>query len=122
MRSSHPSGGFRSARSVDARFRVLGPDATPQGPHHAVRTSNLGAGGAFLVTDDPRPVGTRVWIELLLPAPARGLITTGEVRWLRDSEEDPVRGMGVKFDKLSDDDLLVLGDFLATQTGRFSAA
>lgn len=88
-----------------------------------MRTTKLGAGGAFLVMDDPLPLGTRLLLELLLPKPARTIVTVCEVRSVSDAEDVPdPRGMGVKFDPLSEEDLRVLGDFLSTETGRFSAA
>jgi PilZ domain-containing protein len=120
-----PSGTFRSVRSTDARFRALATGDVPTGPHIAVRTTKLGAGGAFLIMEDPLPVGTRLQLELLLPKPARPIVTICEVRSVSDAEaeggKDP-RGVGVKFEPLSEDDLRVLGDFLSTETGRFSAA
>ncbi|MDP7111161.1 MAG: TIGR02266 family protein [Myxococcota bacterium] len=68
------------------------------GPHGFVKatTENLSAGGLFVATKAPYPVGSRVDLVLrILHAPPMEL--GGEVRWVRDAAGGGIQGgMGIQ--------------------------
>jgi uncharacterized protein (TIGR02266 family) len=57
-------------------------------------TRNIGAGGAFIATDRPLPVGERLRLTFSLPDAAAPVSVGAEVRWMR---EGPSAGMGLRF-------------------------
>jgi Tfp pilus assembly protein PilZ len=83
------------------------------------RTHDLGAGGAFIVSNTPPPVGTRVSLTI---GPDRltgqRFSIDGRVAWIRRSEH--THGFGVKFDPKGDHDTARLRFLLrrAAETGR----
>jgi uncharacterized protein (TIGR02266 family) len=113
----HFRGKPRPGRRVELRYRVVETHET--GPEQIAYTSNIGIGGAFIVTADPAPPGSRLTLALGVPnhgdAP-RQITVKGEVRWISDGEEDPVHGMGVKFSGLQVDEVLALNDYFASLT------
>jgi Tfp pilus assembly protein PilZ len=86
------------------------------------RTRDLGAGGAFIVSNTPPPVGTRVNLTIGPDAvTGQRFSIDGRVAWigwLRRGEE--ARGFGVKFDAKGDHDTARLRLLLrrAAETGR----
>ncbi len=67
---------------------------------------NISRGGVFIRTRDPRPVGTRLLLELRLSGGEAAIRGEGVVRWIQ--AEDPAAhprrapGMGIQFTKLDD--------------------
>jgi uncharacterized protein (TIGR02266 family) len=71
-------------------------------------TKNIGVGGAFILTTDPPPPGTRLRMTVKVPK-AAAIEVEAEVRWIIDGKHDePERehGMGVKFHGLQVDQLM----------------
>jgi uncharacterized protein (TIGR02266 family) len=61
-------------------------------------STNLSAGGIFIATSDPHPVGTHLELVVRLPGKRPALLVHAEVRWTDGS------GMGVQFLFESDDE------------------
>lgn len=76
-------------------------------------TENLSASGVFIATYSPKPIGSKVDVTLTLPTGAH-LVVPGTVRWMRGATPsgDTWPGMGVSFDKLSDDQEAKIRDFI----------
>lgn len=55
---------------------------------------NVSLGGMYLVTESSVPYGTKVELELFLPALKEDVRIEGVVRWIKDD------GMGVQFGSL----------------------
>jgi len=58
----------------------------------------LGAGGMFVETESPRPVGSRVELEFRLPGLAEPVEISGRVAWVGEIGGDRPGGMGIAFD------------------------
>lgn len=71
---------------------------------------DVGAGGAFIVTSEPRAVSDALVIELVLPTSDQVFTLTAVVRWVSPA------GMGVEFLGEPTDVLLELTDYFATLT------
>jgi hypothetical protein len=113
----HFRGKPRPGRRVELHYRVV--DAEDVGPEQVAYTRNIGIGGAFIVTADPAPPGSRISVELGVPvagAAPRNIAVRGEVRWIVDGEDDPVHGMGVKFTGLAVDEVIALNDYFGSIT------
>ncbi|MBI3073360.1 MAG: PilZ domain-containing protein [Deltaproteobacteria bacterium] len=86
-------------------------------------TVDIGLGGVFIATDVLLPRGTAVEISFSLPQRAVPLVFSGVVRWLNDGTPQPddaddrptVRGMGIAFQDVAPDALIVLSEFLANE-------
>ena len=111
MMQRHFRGQPRPGRRVEVRYRSVDPHA--DSPTFEAWTRNIGVGGAFIVTNDPPPVGTPLEVTLRLPG-GRALVVRGEVRWCADGDDDPLVDMGVKFDRLSVEDTLALNEYFVT--------
>lgn len=86
-------------------------------------TSNIGVGGAFIRSDDPEAVGTRLKLALKVPTSDVPIEVDAEVRWLVEPEDDRHEpGMGVKFHGLEVECLLRLSEYFASLTGAESAS
>ncbi len=98
--------------------RVDEPDEV-QPERMVSRTHDLGAGGAFIVSSSPPPVGTRVTLTIG-PDSITGqrFSIDGRVAWIRRGND--ARGFGVKFDAKGDHDMARLRFLLrrAAETGR----
>ena len=84
---------------------------------------DIGLGGVFIATDVLLPRGTAVEISFHVPKRAEPLVVSGIVRWLNDGstpreegdDRPAVRGMGISFQGVSPDSLIVLSEFLASE-------
>jgi len=108
-RKDHYRGKPRHGRRVDVTVRAEEAGGS-LGPPSVGYTKNLGAGGAFLVIDEPSARGTR--LELTVSLPGSPLVCRGEVRWTHESDDDSMRGMGVRFVGLEVEQIVRLNDFL----------
>lgn len=113
---THPR--FPADLPVDCRIDEL--DHHRRAPDRFLsRTRDLGAGGAFIVSANPPPVGTRVNLHIG-PESASGerFALDGEVAWIRRGHGS--RGFGVKFDAKGEHDTARLRVLLrrAAETGR----
>lgn len=69
-----------------------------------VTTKNLSEGGLFIVTAEPKPVGTRVQVVLYPPGIELGLPILGTVvHSVKEGEGGGPAGMGIRFDDLDED-------------------
>jgi len=87
---------FKSIESMEGRF--------------GGRTSDLSQGGVFMHSEDVKPVGTRLELEVPIPG-GSPVIVTGTVRSIRYHKNRPV-GMGIEFDRLEDPALGVIQWFI----------
>lgn len=64
-------------------------------------TRDINAGGLFIETENPKPVGTEIALYFNLPGGEGGIETMGRV--VRTTAGDPMNpsGMGVEFDELT---------------------
>lgn len=69
-------------------------------------TSNHTIGGMFIKTERPLAVGTRFVLRFQLPGTGRAIETEARVRWTLPVEvaAPMTPGMGVRFDRLTDQD------------------
>lgn len=93
-------GTARPGRVMPVRFRT-----TDREPWVQTETRNIGVGGAFLVATTGVPVGTAIFVEVVLPGTDRMFVLPGVVRWISKGE-----GMGVQFVGVDVDVLLELND------------
>jgi hypothetical protein len=98
----HYRGVARQGRHVAVEVRLAGRASV------AARTRDIGVGGAFILSNDPFLPGSHIEVVLQV-APEAPLVLGAEVRWI-----EPGHGMGIRFDTLAVDDLLVLGEYLST--------
>ena len=68
-------------------------------------SGDVSAGGIFVATYKPLPVGAKTTLSFVLPG-GYHVVCEGEVTWLRDAmnEWDAPPGMGISFVNLSDED------------------
>ncbi len=116
-RRAHFRGRPRASRRVTVRFR---PEGAPVADAIAAHTHDIGVGGAYIATERPAAVGSRLEIEIDVPSPSRAISLSAEVRWVTNADRllagrEP--GMGVKFAALDVDALLALSDFFASLAG-----
>jgi uncharacterized protein (TIGR02266 family) len=76
---------------VKTRIFLLKPDEDK--PTEA-KISNIGPNGAFVRSDSPLPVGTRITLVFRLPGKLKKFKVPGIVRWLREGKKC---GYGVEF-------------------------
>lgn len=85
-------------------------------------TEDISEGGVFVASYAMVPVGVSVELELGLPGGFE-IRATGTVRWLRcsgaadDGTEPP--GMGIQFDRISDDDRELIREFVRNRSPLF---
>ena len=117
-RTSHFRGKPRPGRSVPVTYRAAASGDAQGVPRVETSTRNLGAGGAFVLCDDPLPIAACVELILHLPRPARDIEVKAMVRWrVAVSDEAHDAGMGLQFVDLTVDDLLALKEYFASLTG-----
>jgi uncharacterized protein (TIGR02266 family) len=110
---SHFRGKPRPGRRVEVRYRV------GDGGELAAFTKNIGVGGAFILTNDPAPPGSKLALSVRVPSAKDPVTVDAEVRWIVDGKHDePERehGMGVKFNGLDVEQLMALNEYFATLT------
>jgi len=84
-------------------------------------SADISAGGLFVATYELRPIGSPVNLEFTLPDGTE-IKVAGEVRWVKDpvdDDSDGSPGMGVKFEKLTADQLRALEEFVANREPLF---
>lgn len=94
----------RTVRAV-ARIEVFNKGAHSQRVPLYI-SGNVSAGGIFLITQDPFPVGTDLKISFTLPDDENHIETEGTVIWSRRERESAERppGMGVQFSVIGKED------------------
>lgn len=122
-RISHFRGKPRPGRSVPVTYRAAASGDGQGIPWVQAITRNLGAGGAFVLCDDPLPLEACVELILHLPRPARDIEVEAVVRWrVTVSEAAQDAGMGLQFVDIAVDDLLALKEYFASLTGTDASA
>jgi uncharacterized protein (TIGR02266 family) len=73
-------------------------------------SGNISEGGLFIATHHLEPIGREIDLTLVLPDQERPLHLTGTVRWVREFSDtsDVPPGMGVRFEKISEIDLVAI--------------
>ena len=110
----HYRGTARVGRRVELSYRSAADDGTNE---QKVFTKNIGVGGAFLLTADPLPPGTKLKVTLSVPSRPAPLVIDSEVRWIVDGKHDEPEsqhGMGVKFSGIPVNDLLLLNEYFSS--------
>ena len=81
-------------------------------------TRNIGAGGAFILSETPLPVGTELSLSLRIPTSGEPICLAARVCWCsRPEDASDDAGMGVKFLDVELDTLLSLERYFASLTG-----
>lgn len=109
----HYRGKARVGRRIELSYALVDDADKPQ----RVFTKNIGVGGAFLLTTDPQPPGTKLTITLEAPSRPGPLTLAGEVRWIVDGKHDEPEsqhGMGVKFSGIPIGDLMLLNEYFSS--------
>jgi uncharacterized protein (TIGR02266 family) len=81
-------------------------------------TSDVSAGGLFLVTWDTVPIGQHIHMKFTLPGSDQVVEIDGVVRWVRDynpSVPDLWPGMGIQFESLSDEQKKRIENYIAAR-------
>ena len=81
------------------------------GARRQLLLDNLSAGGLFVRTKQPKPIGTRLTFEFSVRDGGNPILGTGVVKWI---EKDPkkVPGMGIQFLELNEEGRLELTEML----------
>jgi uncharacterized protein (TIGR02266 family) len=74
-------------------------------------SGDISEGGVFVSTYRALAQGSLVDLEFSLPGAAQPLHARGEVRWHRDATPHGPPGVGISFDKLSEDDREIIHRF-----------
>lgn len=119
--SAHPSS---SARSQDNREHLRFDKVFPVrvesilfGEAHCV-ARNVSAGGIFLETSDPLPLGARVRVCFLTPDESAEIVAIGEVKnhyfmnFVDKGTSRSVTGMAVRFSAFEDESQQILSECL----------
>jgi uncharacterized protein (TIGR02266 family) len=85
-------------------------------------SENISAGGIFIATYKPVPIGTRISLSLTLPG-ERTIEITGTVRWVRDvrnpDESKVSPGIGVQFEGLAPEAQRTIEEFVEQRPPMF---
>ena len=80
---------------------------------------DISDGGLFVATYDLLPVGTELTLSLVLPG-GRQIVAPARVTWIRDPHDgDLAPGVGVHFERLSDEDRDAIDRFLKARAPMF---
>lgn len=92
---------FRREKRQPVQMRVrFRRDAQDAALTHEGSTNDLGLGGAFVETEIPPAVGSRVVLTVSAPTAWEPLELHGEVRWVKDGGDGDPSGFGVRFHEL----------------------
>ena len=80
---------------------------------------DISDGGLFVGTYDRRPVGKELTLWLVLPG-GKQVVVSGRVTWIRDPHDgDLAPGVGVRFERLDEDDRKAIDRFLSKRAPMF---
>jgi uncharacterized protein (TIGR02266 family) len=117
-RRVHFRGKARAGRRVELSYAPLAANGEPASEPVAAVTTNIGVGGAFILTSQPYRIGTRLHVELRVPTSDIPISVDADVRWTIDvTQDEHGAGMGVKFHGLDVEALLRLSEYFASLTG-----
>lgn len=72
--------------------------------------SNLSQGGCFITTSRPLPQGSQITLRFRLEPMEANIEAQGIVRWVKPGEGG---GMGIQFDDITEENLILLKRFVA---------
>jgi uncharacterized protein (TIGR02266 family) len=79
--------------------------------------TDVSARGVFVLTNNPRPKGTRLRLRFALPGEEKPIVTYGKVRWIREATVGGApAGMGVQFSEIDASTLQKLSAFIKDVT------
>ena len=100
-------------KRVDLIYQRVDGKPTKEGHSQvATVTSNIGAGGAFILGEAPEEVGTKLEVFVKIPDSPQELIIMAQVRWV--GVEGEASGMGVEFEPLEASAILLLRGYFST--------
>lgn len=80
---------------------------------------DISDGGLFVATYDLLPIGTELTLSLVLPG-GRQIIAPGSVTWIRDPHDGELApGVGVRFERLDEEDRQAIDRFLKKRAPMF---
>jgi len=79
-----------------------------QGAGIAAHTYDLSTGGARIVTSKSYPVGSVIRVRLNLAGSDQVVNLDGEVRWLRQKDNEDAYEIGIEFERLTSQAVLAL--------------
>jgi len=83
---------------------------------------DISDGGLFVATYDLLPIGTELTLSLVLPG-GRQIVAPARVTWIRDPHDgDLAPGVGVRFERLEDEDREAIDRFLTKRAPMFFAS
>jgi uncharacterized protein (TIGR02266 family) len=99
--------------------------ATPDDPAKQVgSTVNISAGGVFVATARPVPIGRQLTLALSLPDGDGPIVLESRVRWVRRrrvaGRRDRPAGMGLQFVNLTTETSSIIGSFLQAHLSPFA--
>ncbi len=108
-----PSNNRRFDR-VDVKLRTVYHDEIDADESDSLM-SNLSQGGCFIRTPRVLPSGSTIHVKFKVPGVDAVVEAVGAVRWANDGGPEEGRGMGIQFTEISDEDLLILKQYIAGQ-------
>lgn len=102
----------RRFERVDVQLRTIYHDEIDADESDSLM-SNLSQGGCYIRTPRVLPSGSTIHVKFRVPDLDAIVEAVGTVRWANDSGPEEARGMGVQFTEISDEDLLVLKQYIA---------
>lgn len=98
----------RQHQRVDVQIRTVYHDEINAEESDSLM-SNLSLGGCFVTTTRPSPIGSRVNLRFRIDQGDAFVEAAGIVRWLKEGDGG---GMGVQFETIKNQDLVVLKRFV----------
>ncbi|MBM4352279.1 MAG: hypothetical protein FJ109_00565 [Deltaproteobacteria bacterium] len=102
----------RQHERVDVRIRTVYHDEIDADASDSLM-SNLSLGGCFIRSPRVPPAGSTLQVKFRLPGSDIVIEATGTVRWSKGTGPEEDRGMGIQFDQISAEHLLLLKQFIA---------
>ena len=120
--SRRRTGGYKRALPrIDLEVKVHAAGASGT---HSGSTINISAGGVFVATEKPVPVGDQLKLELTLPDTNESVSLDSKVRWVRRrrvaGRRDRPAGMGLQFVNLTTETSSIIGSFLQAHLSPFA--
>jgi len=104
----------RQHERVDVRIRTVYHDEIDADASDSLM-SNLSLGGCFIKSTRVSPAGSTIQVKFRLPGSELVIEATGTVRWAKNTGPEDEQGMGIQFDQISNENLLLLKQFIAAR-------
>ncbi len=102
----------RQFERVDVRIRTIYHDEIDADASDSLM-SNLSLGGCFIRSTRVSPTGSAIQVKFKLPGRDEVIEARGTVRWAKGTGPEEERGMGIQFDEIRPEHLLLLKQFIA---------